>query len=175
MVKFLLALHLVFAIFVVGPLVWAAKTAGRGVRKGDGAATKSSARTLRIYSYVSVLVIGVGFALMSQKVGNTVYHGRYVPLKSSITDAYGSQLSIRFDKHPIAEFGDTWIWLSLVLWAAAIAIVLLEIVPRLNLATRRIAAEESVVTMTMRIAIAGGIVSALFIAIVFLMAYKPGH
>jgi uncharacterized Tic20 family protein len=146
-VKFLLALHLVFAIFIVGPLVWAAKTAGRGVRKGDRSLTASSARTLRIYAYVSVLVVIVGMALMSQKT-----HGR-----------------------TIAEFRDTWIWLSLVLWAAAVALVLLEIVPTLNRATKLIEAEDSVVTLTMRVAIAGGVVSALFIAIIFLMAYKPGR
>ena len=32
MVKFLLALHLVFAVFAIGPLVHAATTAGRGIR-----------------------------------------------------------------------------------------------------------------------------------------------
>jgi hypothetical protein len=144
--KFLLALHLVLAMFVVGPLVWAATTAGRGVRKGDGAATASSARVLRIYSYVSVLVIGAGFGLMPQKLHGT----------------------------KIAEFGDTWIWLSLLLWAIAIGIVLLLIVPTLNRATKLIAAEDSVVTLTARIAAAGGVVGLLFITIVVLMAYKPG-
>jgi hypothetical protein len=144
--KFLLALHLVLAVFVVGPLVWAATTAGRGVRKGDGAATASSARVLRIYAYVSVLVVGVGFGLMSQKE----------------------------DGRKIGEFKDTWIWLSLVLWAIAIGIVLSGIVPTLNRATKLIAAKDSVVTLTARIAAAGGVVGLLFIAIIVLMAYKPG-
>lgn len=146
MLKFLLALHLVFAVFIVGPLVWAATTAGRGVRTGDGKATAASARVLRIYSYASVLVIGVGFGLMSQKE----------------------------DGRKLAEFKDTWIWVSLLLWALAIAIVLLLIVPTLNRATKLIEAEDSVVTLTARVAAAGGIVGLLFIAIVVLMAYKPG-
>ena len=62
MVKLVFALHLLFAIFAIGPLVHAATTAGRGVRRGDGAATAASARMLRIYSYASVLVVLAGGA-----------------------------------------------------------------------------------------------------------------
>ena len=98
MKDFLLALHLVFAIFAIGPLAHAATTAGRGVRRGDGAATAGSARMLKIYAYASVLVILAGGGLLSQKGRN------------------GKKL---------AEFGDTWIWLSIILWAVAILIVLL--------------------------------------------------
>jgi uncharacterized membrane protein len=159
--KFLLALHLVLAVFVIGPLVWAATTAGRGVRTGDGAATAASARILRMYAYVSVLVVGVGFGLMSQKKkpAGLRRYADYLPQPKS---------------RPIAEFSDTWIWLSLLLWAIAVGLVLLVIVPTLNRATRLIEAQESVVTLTARIAAAGGVVGLLFIAIVVLMAYKPG-
>jgi uncharacterized membrane protein len=147
MVKFLLAVHLVLAVFVIGPLVWAATTAGRGVRTGDGAATANSARVLRIYGYVSALVVIAGMALMSQK-----QHGER-----------------------IADFGDTWIWLSVLLWAIATAIVLLVLVPALNRASDLIQAQDSVVTLTARVAAAGGIVGLLFVTIVVLMAYKPGR
>ena len=92
MFKLLLALHLLFAIFAIGPLVHAATTAGRGVRNGDAAATASSARMLKIYSYVSVLVVIVGMALMS--VDSPFQKGQKV-----------------------GEISDLWIWLSLVLWA----------------------------------------------------------
>lgn len=152
MLKFLLAVHLVLAVFVVGPLVWAATTAGRGVRKGDGTATASSARVLTIYAYVSALVVIAGMALMSQKPESMVAGG---------------------GKH-IAEFGDTWIWLSLVLWAIAVAITLGVIVPTLKKATKLIEAQDSVVTLTGRVAAAGGVVGLIFVAIVVLMAYKPG-
>lgn len=146
MVKLLLALHLVFAVFAIGPLVHAATTAGRGIRRGDAAATAASARVLRIYSYVSVLVIIAGFALMSQKrQGKT-----------------------------LGEFGDTWIWLSLVLWAVAIALVLLVAVPTLNKATTLIAQEASVVSLTARVAAVGGLVGVVFAVIVVLMVYRPG-
>jgi uncharacterized membrane protein len=146
MFKVLLALHIVFAIFVIGPLAHAAKTAGRGVRKGDGAATAEAARLLRIYSIVSVLVVLLGFGLMSMKE----------------------------DGEKVAEFGDTWIWLSLVLWLAAVGVIHAVMVPMLNKITASIQSEESVVGQTLRVATAGGVVGTLFVVIVFLMVYKPG-
>jgi hypothetical protein len=148
MLKILLALHLLFAVFAIGPLVHAATTAARGVRTGDGAATASAARLLRIYGYASVLVVVLGFGLMSAKRPGSSQH--------------------------LAEFGDTWIWLSLVLWAVALALVLGVAVPTLTRATDRIRAEQSVVTLTGRVAAVGGVVALLFAAIVFLMVYRPG-
>lgn len=144
----LLALHLLFAIFAIGPLVHAATTAGRGVRTGDGAATAGSARVLKIYSYASVLVIIAGFALMSQK-------------------GYGGE------EH-LGEFTDPWIWISLLLWAVAIAIVLAVIVPTLTKVTGAIGRQESVVGQTGKVAAAGGVVAIIFAVIVFLMTYQPG-
>lgn len=150
MVKLVFALHLLFAIFAIGPLVHAATTAGRGVRKGDGAATASSARMLKVYSYTSVLVVIAGMALMSMDDPD--------------------------DKtRKIGEFSQTWIWLSVVLWLAAIAIVLAVIVPTLNKATALIQQQGSVVTLTARVAASGGVVGLIFAVIVFLMVYQPGH
>lgn len=149
-VKLVFALHLLFAIFAIGPLVHAATTAGRGVRTGDGAATASSARMLKIYSYASVLVVIAGMALMS--------------------------LDDPDDKtRKIGEFSQTWIWLSVVLWLVAIAIVLAVIVPILNKATTLIQQQGSVVTLTARVAASGGVVGLIFAVIVFLMVYQPGH
>jgi hypothetical protein len=144
--NFWMAAHLVFVVFTIGPLVHAATTAGRGVRQGDGAVTAAASRALRIYSYASVLVILAGMALMSQKE----------------------------DGRKLAEFGNTWIWLSLVLWAVAIAVVLGVIVPTLNRATKLIEAQDSVVTLTARVAASGGLVALIFLVIVVLMVYQPG-
>jgi len=166
--KFLLALHLVLAVFVVGPLVWAATTAGRGVRTGDGAATAASARLIKIYAYASVLVVVAGMALMSRKQSpplRVVRLGQQPHLLISVVAARSGH---------IAEFGDTWIWMSLVLWAVAVAIALVVIVPTLDKATKLIEAQASVVTLTARVASAGGLVGLIFLVIVVLMAYKPG-
>jgi hypothetical protein len=149
-VKFVFALHLLFAIFAIGPLVHAATTAGRGVRKGDAAATAASARMLRIYSYASVLVIIAGFALMSMDDPHD--NGR-----------------------KIGEFSQVWIWLSLLLWLVAIGIVLAVAVPALEKATRSIGEQNSVAALTGRVAAAGGVVGLIFAVIVFLMVYQPGR
>jgi uncharacterized membrane protein len=140
--KFLLALHVLTAIFAIGPLVHAATTAGRGVRQGDAAATAASARVARLYGYVSVIVVVLGLSLVRPK-----WH---------------------------AEFGDTWVWLSLGLWVAAIALVLALIVPSLDRATEKIKAGEAADSLTARIAAAGGVVGLIFAGIVFLMVYRPG-
>lgn len=150
MFKLLLALHLLFAIFAIGPLVHAATTAGRGVRKGDAVATASSTRLLRIYGTVSVLVVLVGLGLMSAKD----------------PDEPG--------KH-VGAFGETWIWVSLVLWVVAIGLVLGVVVPTLDKATALIQKEQSVVSLTARVAATGGVVGLLFAVVVFLMVYRPGH
>jgi hypothetical protein len=146
MFKVLLALHLLFAIFAIGPLVHAATTAGRGVRTGDRSATASSSRLLKIYGYASLVVVIAGFGLMSAK-----RHGQKV-----------------------AEFSQTWIWLSTVLWLVAVGLVLGLVVPTLDRATELIGREESVAPLTVKVAIAGGVVGAVFAVIVFLMVYQPG-
>lgn len=65
-----LALHLLFAIFAVGPLVHAATTASRGVKTGDATAVKSSARTIQLYGYLSLLVAVFGMGLVQPKYHN---------------------------------------------------------------------------------------------------------
>jgi hypothetical protein len=146
--KLLFALHLLFAIFAIGPLVHAATTASRGVRTGDGAATASAARMLRIYSYTSVLVVLVGMGLMS------------------LDDPDGPG--------KVAEFKDLWIWLSVVLWLVAIAVTLFVLVPMLTKVTETIRAEGSVASFTARVAAVGSGVAVIFTGIVFLMVYQPG-
>jgi uncharacterized membrane protein len=140
--KLLLVLHLLFAIFAVGPLVAAATTAGRGVRQGDAKATASSARTVRIYSYVSFVVVILGFGLAQKK-----WH---------------------------AQLSDLWVWLSIVLWAVATALVLALLAPALDRATRQITDGQPVQSLVGRVAAVGGIVGLIFAAIVVLMVYKPG-
>lgn len=149
MYHILLALHLLFAVFAVGPLVHAATTASRGVRRADAGATASAARMLRIYAYASVLVVLVGFGLMSAKA----------PWDPS--------------EH-VASFGETWIWLSALLWLLAVVLVLVVLVPTLDRATQAIGSGGAVGAPTGRVAAAGGVVGLVFAAVVFLMVYQPG-
>ena len=148
MFKILLALHLLAAVFAVGPLVHAATTASRGLRTADFAATAGAARTVTLYSYVSVVVVFLGFGLMS------------------VDNPYGPG--------KVGEFGETWIWLSAVLWLAAVGLTLGIIAPALTSATAAIKEGGTVEGAIGKVAGAGGTVGLLFAAIVFLMVYKPG-
>ena len=149
MFKILLALHLLTAIFVIGPLVHITTTSVRGLRKGDATATAAAARGSRIYGSLSVIVVILGFGLMSAKA----------PWDKS--------------QH-VAEFSDLWIWLSVVLWlvGAAVAIAVLE--PSLRTATTEIEAGRPVDALKGRVAASGGIIGLLMAVIVFLMVYQPG-
>lgn len=149
MYKLFLFLHLLAAIFAVGPLVGAATTASRALRTPDADAARSAARTVRIYSYVSVVVVVLGMGLMSAKA----------PWDES--------------QH-VAEIGDTWIWLSLLLWVAAMGVSLALLVPSLTKAAAEIGASRGVGSLTGRVAAGGGVVGLIYAAIVLLMVYQPG-
>ncbi|RNL78600.1 hypothetical protein [Nocardioides marmorisolisilvae] len=148
MFKIFLALHLLAAVFAIGPLVHATTTASRGLRTGDGAATAASARIATLYSYASVGVIVFGFGLMSMD-------NPYGPGK-------------------VADMGDPFIWGSLVLWLVALGLTLGVIVPTLQQATVNITNGVGVDGLTARVASCGGLVGLIFAAIIFLMVYKPG-
>lgn len=148
--KVLLALHLLFAIFAIGPLVHAATTASRGVRRKDAVAALAAARMLRVYAVTSVLVVLVGFALMS------------------LTDPSDK------GQH-VGEFTQTWIWLSTVLWAVAVVLVLLVLVPALREVGELLGRQQPVASLTARVAATGGVVGLIFAGIVFLMVYQPGR
>ena len=150
MFKLLLLLHLLAAIFAVGPLVGAATTASRALRTPDAAAATSAARMIRLYSYVSVVVVILGMGLMSQKA----------PWDSS---------------EEVAQIGDTWIWLSLLLWAAAMAVSLAVLAPALTKAAAEIGGSGgSAQGLVARVAAAGGVIGLIYAVIVVLMVYQPG-
>ncbi len=137
----LLALHILFAIFAVGPLVGAASVAARGVRAGDAAAVASSARTVRLYGYLSILVALLGLGLVQPKWN--------------------------------AKFSYPWVWISLLLYLAALAVSLGVLAPSLRRAADRITGGGDASAEGARAAGAGGLVALLFAVIVFLMVYKP--
>lgn len=148
MFKITLWLHLLFAVFTIGPLVHAATTAGRTVRRGDRPGAMAAARMLRLYGNVSVLVILAGFAALS------------------VMPAEGDE--------PKAAFSDTWVWLSLVLWLVAVALVLAVLVPALEQAGRLFERGEMAEELRGRVAAAGGAVGLIFAVVIFLMVYRPG-
>lgn len=144
----MLTLHLLTAIFAIGPLVGAATTASRGLRKADASATAGAARTLTVYGYASVVVIIFGFGLMSATSPYTHKH--------------------------VAEFSEPWIWISLLLWALSLALIFGLIVPALKQATATIGGGgASVDSLTPRVAAGGGLIGLIYLAIIILMVYQP--
>jgi len=150
MFKIMMALHLLTAIFAIGPLVGAATTAARSLRTGDADGAAKSARTLRIYGIASILVVIFGFGLMSAKA------------------PWGT------DGEHVAEFNELWIWLSVALWVVAVALVLGVTVPGLEKASSVIKEGGSVDSLKAKVAASGGITGLIFAGIVFLMVYQPG-
>ena len=149
MFKLFLFLHLLAAIFAVGPLVGVATTSSRALRKSDAAAATSAARLVRVYSYASIVVVVLGMGLMSQEAP--------------------------WDKtRNVAEMGDTWIWLSLLLWVGAMALALGLLAPALSRAAAEIGGSGSAGPLVGRVAAAGGVIGLLYAAIVVLMVYQPG-
>ncbi len=148
MYKIMLALHLLFAIFAVGPLIHATSTAARGLRTGDVATINASSKSTRIYSYASFLAVVFGFGLMSAKA------------------PWGGD--------SVASFSEPWIWISLILWFAAIVLALVVIVPTLDDAADKLKGGGSASALIGKVAAAGGVIALLFLVTVFLMVYKPG-
>jgi uncharacterized membrane protein len=71
MEKLLLTLHVVAAIFVVGPLVAAANQAARALRDGDAGALRTLSRIVTIYGWVSLVVAVFGAGLVQDKYHNS--------------------------------------------------------------------------------------------------------
>jgi hypothetical protein len=139
---FLDFLHILFAVFAIGPLVHAATTASRGIRHGNRDEIAGSARTLKIYAGASVLVVIFGMSLVQSK-----YHH---------------------------EFSDTWIWLSVVIWAVLTGLVVAVLIPGLGGAGRALEAGQPAGGFIARVAAAGGLVGIGYAVIVALMIWKPG-
>lgn len=148
MFEFMTVLHILAAVLVIGPLVHAVTTSGRALRHRDAAAATAAARMTRIYAYASVVVVVFGFGLMS---ATSPYTGENV-----------------------AEFSETWIWLSVLLWLAGAVLALAVTAPALTAAADRIAGGAALDSIKGRVLSSGIAVAILFVAIIVLMVYRPG-
>lgn len=140
----LLSLHLIAAVFFIGPVAAAGPAIARATRAGDVGAVESSARMMRIYGYGSLLVALFGLGLVQKK-----WH---------------------------AEFGDTWVWLSLVLFVVALGVIIAVALPaqeQLAEAMRGGAADK-VKSALGKVMGASSVASAAYVVIIVLMVTKPG-
>lgn len=141
-------LHVLTAVFIVGPMAVLPMTAMRSLRAGDPDRVATLGRSTMLLSLLSLLVVIFGFGLLG------------------VSDpAYG--LSV----------GTTWVWLSLLLYAVALALNLGVVVPTLRSSASRLrepeAAGSGIATAYQRVASSSGTASLLLLVVVILMVWKP--
>jgi uncharacterized membrane protein len=72
---FLLTLHVVLAIFLVGPLVAAANQSARALTDADAGALRMISRTVTIYGWASLAVGVLGLGLVRREYGDEFSDG----------------------------------------------------------------------------------------------------
>ncbi|MTD16370.1 DUF2269 family protein [Nakamurella sp. YIM 132087] len=150
MLTFLTVLHVVAAVFVIGPMAILPMTAMRAIRAEQGGQVAVLARSTFVFTAASLVVALLGFAVVP-----------FVP------EQYGTTLTT------------PWVLISIILYVVALALNLLAVVPALRSAAEHLqsAATGGQQNLTdndyKRIAMTSGIVSLLLVAITVLMVWKP--
>jgi uncharacterized membrane protein len=137
-------LHVVAAVFLVGPMAVLPMTALRAVRSGNAPVVQLLATSTRVFTLGSILVAVLGFAL----------------------------LGVLGQKEDVSV-GTGWVLTSIVLYVIALVLSLLVVVPALKRAGSELAGGRSASALYGRIASSSGIVSLLLIAVVVLMVWRP--
>jgi uncharacterized membrane protein len=142
----LTALHVVAAVFVIGPMAILPMTALRAVRAGNGPVVALLSTSTRVFTLASLLVAVLGFAVLGS-VAKT-------------------------DKVSVAT---GWVLTSIVLYLAALALSLLVVVPSLRRAAAELAEgrTEGAQAVYGRIAASSGVVALLLVAVTVLMVWRP--
>jgi uncharacterized membrane protein len=71
MEKLWLTLHIVAAIFVIGPLAATGQQAPRALKNSDAARLRTLATLVTIYGWASLLVVALGLPLVQEKYHNS--------------------------------------------------------------------------------------------------------
>ena len=146
------ALHVIAAVFIVGPMAILPMTAMRAVRARNGAQVQALARATSTFTLLSLLVLLTGFILI--EAGDP---------KNNVTLSTG------------------WIIGSIMLYVIAVAINLFITVPSMKRVADGVTASTGAEGMIMAarpagystIAGASGLASLLLVAVVVLMVWKP--
>jgi len=137
-------LHIVAAVFIIGPMAILPMTGLRALRAREAGQITLLAKSVNIFTLLSLVVALFGFGALGMS-----------------------------DR---ASFASTWIWLSIVLYAFALAINLFLVVPALRSSAEEVTANPSGTARVAgypRIAAGSGIVTLLLVAVTVLMVWKP--
>jgi uncharacterized membrane protein len=140
-------LHVVTAVFLVGPMAILPMSAMRSVRAADGAAVLTTARSTMIFSLASLLVVLFGFGVLGMS-----------------DEKYGLSVAT------------PWVLISIILYAIALALNVLAVVPALRSAGEHLQEPDGGALRGndyKRIAVTSGVVTLLLVVVVVLMVVKP--
>lgn len=141
-------LHVVTAVFIVGPMAIVPMTAMRAMRSGNGAQVATLAKSTLFISLLSLLVIVFGFAVMG--MGDPKYG-------TSVTTP--------------------WVLWSIILYLIALLLSVGVIVPTLRKASAQMKATEGGAASKPSgyglVAMSSGLSALLLVAVVVLMVVKP--
>ncbi len=145
----LLIVHVLGAVFLVGPLAILPMLGLREIRNGRAEGVAAIARSTRLFAFLSILVLVIGFGL----------------------------LSTSHDRHP-ATIATPWVAASVIIFVAAVSLILLVTVPSLVFEARRLAApaaepSASSTPAYRRVAASSGAAALGLVAITVLMVWQP--
>ena len=138
-------LHVVAAVFIVGPMAILPMTAMRAVRGGNAQQVAMLAKSTNVFSLLSLMVALLGFGLVGMA-----------------DEKYNLSVST------------PWVLWSIILYVIALGLTLFLVVPTMRRAADALegtAAGES--TRYPAIAAGSGVASLLLVAVVVLMVWKP--
>ena len=142
----LTVLHVVTAVFLVGPMAILPMTGLRALRAGEWSMVATLATSTRVFSLASVLVAVLGFGVVGMA-------------------------DERFD----LSVTTPWVLASIVLYLVALGLSLGLVVPSLTRAADRLekGGPGGATALYGRIAAGSGVVSLLLVAVTVLMVWKP--
>lgn len=142
--RLLLTLHIVAAIFLVGPVIASGMTGLRALRTKDAASARFVGRMTQVYGWSSVAVALLGVSMVQGRD-----HGWHF------------------------TFGENWIRLSAILYLVALVLSVAVVSPTFNRAAKVIEADEPIARLRLRATVAAIAVNLLYLAIIVLMVYRP--
>lgn len=137
-------LHVLGAVFIIGPMAILPMTAMRALRTGNHAQVGVLAKSTMIFSYLSLIVFVLGFGLVG--MADPKYN-------LSVTTP--------------------WVLWSIILYVIAVVLSLVVVVPAMRRAAASGSGDSVAVSKSPAISAGSGIVSLLLVIVVVLMVWKP--
>ena len=141
-------LHVVAAVFIVGPMAILPMTAMRAVRAGNGAQVALLATSTNVFSLLSIVVALLGFGIVGMA-----------------------------DEKFNLSVTTPWVLWSIILYVIALGLTLFLVVPTMRRAAEALEGSNGSAdagdTRYPAIAAGSGVASLLLVAVVVLMVWKP--